>query len=613
MSKSINRREFLLRAAQAGLGLGLSSPLITLAGCGGGGGGSTVTETPGGFDAIIVGAGAAGAIVAAKLQAASGGKKRILIIEAGGNTSATIGGTDFPPWLPPGRTDLTILDVPGEYSLLAHQPAGAPFRLTDTPFTWQGIGLGGNAMFNGMLFQTNPSEIFDQDWPAGWDAAVMAPYFQRVRQNIPVTNTPSSDGIPQNTGPADIIHPLYAANGWVEGNTSMPIDGPGGLYSRPYVAATNGRRAGPISGYFEAVDPGGVPAPGLEILLFAKCDRIDFENHGTAVAVNYRRRSGLDQSDPGVEGTARLKKGGIIIMAAGALVTPRLLLLSGVGPRGREAEFFPMRSSVPKFKIDNPAVGVGVFDHIAAMVTYGYDGAVPYEAYNYGNFAANASDLDAYLANGSGPYAQYQPVSILHYGLGRATPNVEIFLNPNGAGPQGGPFYGPRTFSAFCMLLDPEARGLITLNDQDQVNFPDIYLPNTAAGDADTTLMAQAVFDMIQLFAQNQNLSIVFGPGSSSHPNLDPNNLADIRTYVTAPQPVDGVFYNKLIINHFGGTAALSAGPGGVDPATLILRGTSNVAVVDASLIPTSVVGHPVGTIMAVADRAADILAARWT
>jgi choline dehydrogenase-like flavoprotein len=56
----------------------------------------------------------------------------------------------------------------------------------------------------------------------------------------------------------------------------------------------------------------------------------------------------------------------------------------------------------------------------------------------------------------------------------------------------------------------------------------------------------------------------------------------------------------------------LSDGPGGVDPATLLLRGTQNVAVVDASLIPTIVPAHPVGTIMAVADRAADMLAARW-
>jgi cellobiose dehydrogenase (acceptor) len=608
----ISRREFLLKVGQAGLGLGFGSQLVALAGCGGSSG-STVTETPGGFDVIIVGGGAAGAIVAAKLQLASGGRKRILIIEAGGPTSATIGGTDFPPWLPPGRTDLTILDVPGEYSLLAFQPAGSKYQLTDTPFTWQGIGLGGNAMFNGMLFQTNPSKIFDQDWPAGWHSADLAPYFLRVRQNIPVTNTPSTDGVPQNTGPADIIHPLYAANGWLEGNTSMPIDGPGGLYSRPYVAATNGRRAGPISGYFEAVDPGGVPASGLEILLYAKCNGIDFDTSGTAIAVNYIRRPSLDQSQPGIQRAAFLKPGGIVVMAAGALVTPRTLLLSGVGPRGRENEIFPGRAKVPRFSIDNPTVGVGVFDHVMTMVTYSYDGPVPYEAYNYGNFAANASDLAAYLANGSGPYAQYQPVSILHYGLGSTTANVEIFLNPNGAGTQGGPFYGPRTFSAFCMLLDPKARGLITLNEMDQVNFPDIYLPNTPDGSDDTTLMAQAVFDMIQLFAQNPNLKIVFGPGSSSHPNLDPNNLADIRTYVTAAQPVDGVFYNKLIINHFGGTAALSAGPGGVDPSTLIVRGSTNVAVVDASLIPTNVVGHPVGTIMAVADRAGDILAARWS
>jgi len=51
---------------------------------------------------------------------------------------------------------------------------------------------------------------------------------------------------------------------------------------------------------------------------------------------------------------------------------------------------------------------------------------------------------------------------------------------------------------------------------------------------------------------------------------------------------------------------------GSVDPETLILRGTENVAVVDASLIPTVVAAHPVGTIMAIADRAGDILVTRW-
>ncbi len=600
----VSRRKFCRQVAQTGLTLAVASPLAGLLGCG-----SSIVNPPlDSYDAIIVGGGTAGAIVAAKLRMASGGSKRILIIEAGGPTSAAIDGTAFPVWLPPGRTDLTIFDVPGEYSLMAFQPLGAPYQLTETAFTFQGIGLGGNSMFNGMLFQTNPSQIFDRSWPAGWHWSDMAPYFDRVRQRVPVTNTPSTDGLPQNTGPAQIIHPLYAGNGWIEGDTSLPFAGPG-VYSRPYVAAADGRRAGPLTGYFGAVDAGGAPVSNVEILTYSKVTRIDFSD-GEAFAVHFNQRTGLDQSQTGTAGTVRLNSGGLLIMAAGALVTPKLLLLSGVGPRGRESEIFPGQSPVA-FSIDNPLVGVGLYDHVMTMVTYSYDGPVPYQAYNYGDYAGNNADLQQYLDAGRGPYAQYQPVSILNYELGSDVPNVEIFLNPNGAGPPGGPYYGPTTLSAFLMLLNPQARGLITVDAAGKVNYPNIYLPDTPDGQADTTLMTQAVFNMIQLFAKEPGLKIVFGPGGASHPHLNPNSLADIRTYVTGPAPVDGVYFNRLIINHYGGTVALSDGTGGVDPATLIVRGTSNVAVVDASLIPTIVPAHPVGTIMAVADRAGDILAAR--
>src|SRR5690242_4659562 len=102
----ISRREFIRRAAAAGLAVGFGAQAGGLLGCGGES--SAVQQASGGYDAIIVGGGAAGSIVATKLRLASRGRKRILIIDAGGPTSAAIGGTDFPPWLPPGRTDLTI-------------------------------------------------------------------------------------------------------------------------------------------------------------------------------------------------------------------------------------------------------------------------------------------------------------------------------------------------------------------------------------------------------------------------------------------------------------------------------------------------------------------------
>jgi cellobiose dehydrogenase (acceptor) len=602
----LSRRRFLGRTGRAGLAIGLGSQLGALAGCG-----DAVDEPSGSYDAIVVGAGAAGAIVATKLQEAGGGRRRILVIEAGGLTTAALGGTDFPSWLPSGRSDRTIFDVPGEYSQIAFMPSGAPYRLTETGFTYQGIGIGGNSMFNGMLVQTNPPAVFDERWPSGWRWRDMEPLYERVRARIPVSDTPSTDGEPQNTGPAQIIHPLYAAHGWVEGDTSRPFRSRG-VYSRPYVATDGGRRAGPVSGYFLSVAPGGTPSTGLEILLYAKAERIAFDASGAAVAIAYTKRPGLDQLTPGTPGRARLRRGGLLVLASGALMTPRLLLRSGVGPAGREAEMLGEAAAEP-FRIDNPRVGVGAFDHVISLVAYDYDGPVAYQAYDYGDADAHRADIERYLASGSGPFAQYQPVSIANWSANGGPPDSEIFVNPNGVGPPGGRYYGPRAIATYVMLLDPRARGVIRLDERGDVRAPDVYLPSTADGEADADLMARSVFEMIQLLKRDPHLRITFGPGSASHPDLDPDRLADVRTYVTDPSPKDGVYFSRLLGNHFGGTVALDDGPGGTDPATLLVRGTRNVAVVDASLIPTCVTAHPIGTIMAIADRAGDLLAARWS
>ncbi|MGB8768963.1 MAG: hypothetical protein WCC92_05075 [Candidatus Korobacteraceae bacterium] len=94
------------------------------------------------------------------------------------------------------------------------------------------------------------------------------------------------------------VHPLYAGTGWIEGDTSQPFDGPG-IYGRPYVAVSNGLRAGPLTGYFAQVAPGGAPVSNLEIATCAKVTQIDFSD-GEAVAVHYNQRSGLDQSQAGI-------------------------------------------------------------------------------------------------------------------------------------------------------------------------------------------------------------------------------------------------------------------------------------------------------------------------
>ena len=186
----LSRRDFCRRAAQTALTLSVASPLAGLLACG-----TTYVNPPlDSYDAIFVGGGTAATIVAAKLRLATGGRKRILIIDAGGPTSATIGGAARPQWLPSNRSDLTIFDVPGEYSQIAYMPLGMPYQLTEVPFSFQAIGLGGNSMYNGMLFQTNPAAVFDSSWPSGWHWADMAPYFDRVRSEcrLPALHRPTA-------------------------------------------------------------------------------------------------------------------------------------------------------------------------------------------------------------------------------------------------------------------------------------------------------------------------------------------------------------------------------------------------------------------------------------
>ena len=118
-----------------------------------------------------------------------------------------------------------MFDVPGAYSQMAHMPFGMPYQLTETLFTFQGIGLGGNSVFNGMLFQTNPPAVFDRGWPAGWHWDDMRPYFERVRENVPVTNTPSTDGVRAERGPGDDRAPAVRQR-WLGRNRYEPDRSP---------------------------------------------------------------------------------------------------------------------------------------------------------------------------------------------------------------------------------------------------------------------------------------------------------------------------------------------------------------------------------------------------
>ena len=147
-----------------------------------------------------------------------------------------------------------------------------------------------------------------------------------------------------------------------------------------------------------------------------------------------------------------------------------------------------------------------------------------------------------------------------------------------------------------CMLLSTEAR-----------EKSDSRMPSTrwVGGWTWQAACEQTIF----LYRDNPNLKLAFGPGGRSHPDLDPDNFEDVKKYVAAFDPLDNVYFTRLIINHWGGTCPLLRGRrSGVGPSTLLVKGTENIHVVDASLHPAPLSAHPVATIMAVAEKASDVL-----
>lgn len=563
------------------------------------------------YDIVIVGAGAAGSIVATRLVEGFPNKK-ILLLEAGGPTSKEVGGQDFPPY---GDKKVTIFDVPGEYQNIPFQPKGEPYRQKETPFTYQGTGYGGNSQFNGMLFQAAPPFDFDEFWPAGWRYRDLRPYFDLIRTQMQVSDTPSTDGAFYNREATTIAHDIYRAHHFIEVDTSA-LGGHGDRYfSRPYVVSHEGLRGGPVRSYLASIvgTDGQSTAANLDLIGLAKVQRIIFDSPdgSRAVGITYVASDGAPTFVP-------LAEGGRIILAGGALMSPRLLLLSGVGPFRRHDEIFSDGFSVP-FHINNPAIGTALFDHVATSVTYEYTGATPpFQAYHYSDYGANAADLAQYANARSGPYAQYGPVSVMHEYVSlwslelerilrrqRRQANVEVFVNPFGPGALGGPYNGPRNLSVYAMLLRPRATGLIAIDKDSFVKYPPIYLTDKQ----DLDLMTEAIQHVLFMFRDNRNLKLVFGPGGRSHPHLNPARLKDVREYVQAFDPVEGVYFTRLIINHWGGTCPLRReGLGGVEPSTLRVKGTRNIHVVDASLHPAPLSAHPVATIMAVAEKASDIL-----
>lgn len=514
------------------------------------------------FDYIIVGAGSAGCVLAERLSAS--GRRSVLVLEAGGSDRR------FYVQLPLGYGKL-FYDPAVNWLYRTEPDPGLAGARDHWP---RGKLLGGSSSINAMVWIRGHASDYD-DWEAagnpGWGWNAVREAYRAIEDN-----EAGSDHWRGQGGPLFIsanrrdLHPLCetflqsaAATGLAVNPDFNGMEQEGvGIYQ---MTIRKARRNSTARAFLRPA----MKRANVTVLTRAQATRVLFE--GTrAIGVEYQRNGQRHQVRAGRE----------VILSGGAINTPQLLLLSGIGPAAdlRALGLTPV--------LDNPNVGRHLNDHQG--INYTWRMTVP--TYNdllrpwWGKLQAGLQ----YFLTGSGPLAK----SINHAGgffrtdPGLARPNMQLYFQAfSTLIPREGerPLLTPDPFSGLSIGLSncrPTSRGEITLRTADPFAPPRI-VANAFSTDHDVAEMLLAVKYLRHIAAQDPIRSLIAeelrpGPAVQSDADL----IADFRAR-------SGTVYHPSCTARMGPNAATS-----VVDADLRVHGVSGLRICDASVFPTLIGGN---------------------
>ncbi len=292
-------------------------------------------------DVIIVGAGSAGCALAARLT--EDASCRVVLLEAGG--------ADSNRWIHiPLGFGKTFADPTVNWCYETEPDPGAAGRRIFWP---RGKVLGGSSSINGMVYIRGQAEDFDlwrQMGCAGWSYDDVLPYFRRSEHNTRFADEWHGTGGPlcvsdvaQRSPICDAFIAAAEAEGFSRNDDFNGARQEGAGYHQ--TTTRRGRRCSTAVGYLRPA----MQRPNLRVETGALAERVLFEGR-RAVGVMFRQN--------GVSRTARA--GREVILCGGAINSPKVLMLSGIGPSAHLAEL-----GIPVV-VDAPGVGQGLQDHYAA-------------------------------------------------------------------------------------------------------------------------------------------------------------------------------------------------------------------------------------------------------
>lgn len=528
------------------------------------------------FDYLVIGAGSAGCVLASRLSENPG--HRVCVIEAGGSEQ-------HPFIRIPAAVGAAIMSSRFDWGLATVPQQHLEGRKIPLP---RGRVLGGSGSINGMAYYRGPARDYD-DWAAmgnpGWSFAELLPYFLRSEHN------PELEGSPYHAtgGPMGVSFPRRHPNRLCEAfNAGMGALGFAELddfnvpdadgYGYRQGTIWNGRRVSTASAYLRPA----MSRPNLEVMTRTRTRRIVLDG-GRAVGVEIQTEAGIE----------RLRARAEIVLSAGAYHSPHVLLNSGIG----DAAELAAAGVAPVH--DLPAVGRNLQDHPASSIVMDTSDPTSY-GLSWKALPRDIVHLFQYLLTRSGPLASnlFETNAYIRTLPDLDRHDMQLVFQPARRNVRPFPIPLGHGFAITAVCLYPRSAGAVTLASPDPLVEPRID-PALGSDAADLETLVRGLGLARRVLAHES-----FAPYAARErlPGPDVTDDGQFLEYVRS---------TLVTAHHPGSTCRMGrAGDGVVDPA-LRVHGLEGLRVADASVFPRLIGGNTNAAVVAIAEKAADMMLGR--